>query len=102
MNHADLALYSAKAAGRGRLMVFESSMHDEMRRRVAMVNRGRAAVAADTIIPYYQPKVSMITGDIVGFEPLLRWRGRTGRGFLPDTISASLEELEFADTKGSA
>lgn len=100
MKHADLALYSAKASGRGRLMIFETSMHDEMRRRVAMVNRGRAAVEEGAIIPYYQPKISMITGGIVGFEALLRWRDRRGRIFTPSTISAAFEELDVAEAMG--
>src|SRR3546814_5974794 len=92
MKHADLALYSAKTSGRGRMMIFEASMHDEMRRRVAMVNRGRAAVEDNAIVPYYQPKVSMTTGKIVGFEALLRWHDRRGRVFAPATISAAFEE----------
>lgn len=102
MKHADLALYAAKGAGRGRLMLFESSMHDEMRRRVAMVNRGRAALEDGAIIPYYQPKVSMVTGQIAGFEALLRWRDRRGRVFTPATISAAFEELDVAEAMGAA
>ncbi len=102
MKHADLALYSAKSAGRGRLMVFELSMHDEMRHRVAMLNRARAAVEENTIFPYYQPKVSMITGKIIGFEALLRWRDRRGRIFTPATISAAFDELDIAEAMGEA
>lgn len=100
MKHADLALYSAKSSGRGRMMLFEASMHDEMRRRVAMVNRGRAAVEEGSIVPYYQPKVSMSTGKIVGFEALLRLREKRGRVFTPATISAAFEELDVAEAIG--
>src|SRR3546814_8658671 len=44
----------------------------------------------------------MFTGDIVGFEALLRWRDRHGRIFSPDTISAAFEELELAEAMGAA
>src|SRR3546814_1807950 len=82
------------------MMLFEASMHDEMRRRVAMVNRGRAAVEEGSIGPYYQPKVSMSTGKIVGFEALLRLREKRGRVFTPATISAAFEELDVAEAIG--
>lgn len=101
MKHADLALYAAKSAGRGRLMIFESTMHDEMRRRVAMVNRGRAAVEDGAIIPYYQPKIALATGEIAGFEALLRWRDRRGRIFTPGSISAAFEEPDVAEAMGA-
>lgn len=102
MKHADLALYSAKGAGRGRLMIFEPSMHDEMRQRVAMVNRGRTAVEENAVIPYYQPKISLVTGRIVGFEALLRWRDKRGRIYTPATIAAAFEEVEVAEGLGAA
>src|SRR3546814_20892679 len=82
------------------MMLFEASMHDEMRRRVAMVNRGRAAVEEGSIVPYYQPKVSMSTGKIVGFEALLRLREKRGRVFTPATLSAAFEELAVAEPIG--
>lgn len=102
MKHADLALYSVKSSGRGRLMVFEPSMHDEMRHRVSMLNRARTIIEENAIIPYYQPKIALQTGKIVGFEALLRWRDRHGRVFTPATISAAFEEIDLAEAMGEA
>lgn len=102
MKHADLALYSVKTSGRGRMMVFEPSMHDEMRHRVSMLNRARSIIEENAIIPYYQPKVSLQTGKIVGFEALLRWKDGQGRIFTPATISAAFEELDLAEAMGEA
>jgi diguanylate cyclase (GGDEF)-like protein len=73
MKAADIALYAAKSAGRGQLKLFEPSMKAEVEHRETMLAAARAAVAGDRIIPYFQPKVSLATSQIIGFEALLRW-----------------------------
>jgi len=102
MKQADLALYAAKTGGRGRLAIFDPSMQDQMRRRVAMVRRARSAVEGAAIIPYYQPKIALMTGEIIGFEALLRWRDRKGRLYTPASISAAFNDLDIAEALGIA
>lgn len=92
MKAADMALYAAKSAGRGQLKIFQSAMRGEVQTRSSMVYLARRALDCDDIVPYYQPKVSLRTGKIAGFEALLRWRDPSGRLQLPDKLKAAFDE----------
>ncbi|BDD68960.1 GGDEF domain-containing protein [Sphingobium sp. TA15] len=100
LRHADLALYRAKSLGRGRMQMFEQSLLEDMQERVAMINRARTAVRDGTIISYYQPKVSLQTGELVGFEALLRWRDSCGTIRSPAEIYAAFDDHDVADMIG--
>lgn len=100
--HADIALYEAKNAGRGRFMSFEPAMRSKMQRRVAMINIGREAVENKRLLPYYQPQISLQTGEVTGFEALLRRRDRTGQICLPGTIAEAFNDFEVAEAIGIA
>jgi diguanylate cyclase (GGDEF)-like protein/PAS domain S-box-containing protein len=96
MKHADIALYVAKASGRGNLKLFQAAMRAEMQNRISMLSLARDAIDKDWIIPFYQPKVDLRTGKVAGFEALLRWR-HPGKGIQsPDTIAAAFEDLTIA------
>ncbi|HEY6815071.1 MAG TPA: EAL domain-containing protein [Croceibacterium sp.] len=96
LKSADVALYAAKAAGRGILSLFEPRMRDDVRRRSSMIQLARNAIRDDRIVPYYQPKLDLGTRSIVGFEALLRWRTSQGRIGTPGAIEAAFEDLELA------
>jgi EAL domain-containing protein (putative c-di-GMP-specific phosphodiesterase class I) len=89
---ADIALYAAKTGGRAQLKIFKSTMMAEVERHQTMITSGRYAVQSDSIVPHYQPKISLRTSQVVGFEALLRWRDR--RGFLqgPDLLNAAFHD----------
>ena len=74
LSHADVALYRAKADGRGTYRFFTDSMDTEVRTRVTMGAELREAIAAGQFFLMYQPQVDSDTGRIVGLEALLRWR----------------------------
>lgn len=74
MKDADIALYRAKESGRGRAVVYSSAARDVMERRVSILREVRQGLEAGQFIPHYQPKMSLATGEIVGFEALARWR----------------------------
>ncbi|MEA3037769.1 MAG: hypothetical protein QOE79_282, partial [Sphingomonadales bacterium] len=96
MKHADIALYVAKAAGRGNLKLFQPSMRSEMQNRISMLALARDAIDRNWIVPFYQPKIDLRTGAVAGFEALLRWH-HPGKGFQsPDTIAAAFEDLTIA------
>ncbi len=78
MKAADIALYAAKTAGRGQLKLFEPSMKAEVERRETMLAAALTALTEDRVVPYFQPKVSLATSRIIGFEALLRWRDESG------------------------
>ena len=89
---ADIALYAAKAGGRAQLKIFEPAMMVEVERYQAMIAAARHALQLDTIVPYYQPKVSLATSRVLGFEALLRWWDRDGELRGPDVLRAAFED----------
>ena len=76
---ADVALYSAKASGRGRFCVFASEMNASLLSRRAMENDLRAAPEKGGLTVHYQPQIDVASGEIVGAEALMRWT-RPGHG----------------------
>lgn len=96
LKNADIALYAAKGAGRGLVTVFEPHMRDNVQRRISMVQQARHAIEDDRVVPYYQPKLDLATGSLVGFEALLRWRHPNGRISSPGAIEAAFEDSDVA------
>ena len=74
---ADLALYAAKADGRGTWRFFEAEMHSEARERQILEHELRGAITRGELSVYFQPTVNAITEELVGFEALARWRHPT-------------------------
>lgn len=73
MRFADMAMYSAKAQGRGNAVFFEPSMGQEMAERVLLAERLRMALGYGGLQLHYQPQVDVKTARVVGVEALLRW-----------------------------
>ncbi|HEU5275110.1 MAG TPA: EAL domain-containing protein [Xanthobacteraceae bacterium] len=74
LKNADLALYRAKAEGRGTYRFFEAAMDAEMQARRLLDLDLRAALARDEFELYYQPLVDLQAAELNGFEALLRWK----------------------------
>jgi diguanylate cyclase (GGDEF)-like protein len=81
LRNADLAMYMAKAAGRGRIEVFEDGMVNHAIDQADLEADLRAAIANDEVEVFYQPTVELDTGVITGMEALARWNHPT-RGFV--------------------
>jgi diguanylate cyclase (GGDEF)-like protein len=89
---ADVAMYRAKAHGRGRFVVFEEEMRTVVQVHHATSNALHRALERDEFRLVYQPAVDLRTGRICGLEALLRWDEPT-RGLLsPDAFLVSAEE----------
>jgi len=73
LRNADLALYRAKASGRGTYRFFESQMDSEMRERRMLEMELRHALDEGELVLHYQPLVSAETREPSGFEALVRW-----------------------------
>ena len=73
MNHADLALYAAKTAGRGLFRFFTPQMASQTRRRLQIEQALRGALERGELSLAFQPMVDMHDWRITGFEALLRW-----------------------------
>ena len=72
--HADIALYAAKKAGRGRYETYSSDLGDRNRRSVTIEQELRQAVQRGQMELHWQPKVDIESSRVVGAEVLLRWR----------------------------
>jgi len=73
LRNADLAMYAAKQAGRGRCELFDVALHERNRRRADLVLELRAALEAGQVVTYFQPEFDLATGALFGFEALARW-----------------------------
>ena len=88
---ADLAMYRAKAEGRGRFLIFEPEFDRQVQERRELEVALRAAVEQDTLEIHYQPLVNLRTGRISGFEALSRWQDAQ-RGYVPPSTFIALAE----------
>ncbi|HEY1737579.1 MAG TPA: EAL domain-containing protein, partial [Acidimicrobiia bacterium] len=82
LQKADIAMYRAKARGRGCHELFDAEMQQWVARRVELEAALRSAVADDELRLEFQPAVDTSDGRIVGFEALVRWE-RPGFGLVP-------------------
>ena len=73
LRDADTALYRAKAVGRARFEVFDDAMRAEVVERLGVETEMRRAIDAGEFQVYYQPIVSLATGEVRALEALLRW-----------------------------
>lgn len=91
MSNADAAMYYAKDTGRNNYQFFTRQMSIAAHRRLALENELRHAVDRQQLTVYYQPQLDLRTGEIVGFEALLRWL-HPERGMVPPAIFIPLAE----------
>jgi len=95
LRNADLALYRAKGDGRGTFRFFESAMDLQMQTRRIMERDLRKALPAGEFELHYQPVVNLASGDISGFEALIRWN-HPDRGMIsPAAFIPLAEETGF-------
>jgi predicted signal transduction protein with EAL and GGDEF domain len=82
IHNADLAMYEAKKAGKGRCQVFEPSMQAARQRSLDLEAHLRGAIDRNELRLCYQPIVDLGTGRVTGVETLVRWQ-HPERGLLP-------------------
>ncbi len=88
---ADIAMYHAKALGRGRYIFFNPEMHEQAKERLEMETTLRRAVIEGNIKAVYQPLVQLSTGQIVGCEALARWH-HPEKGNIPPAVFIPIAE----------
>ena len=84
MRNADLAMYRAKASGKGRVELYAPQMQAEVVRRSQMTTRLRAALRDGEFAVLHEPVVELATGRIGAVAAQARWRSAEGILFTPD------------------
>ena len=85
LRQADQAMYQAKLAGKNRYHVFDAEQDSSVRGHHENQERIRRALNAGEFVLYYQPKVNMSTGEVIGAEALIRWQ-HPEQGLLPPAV----------------
>jgi EAL domain-containing protein (putative c-di-GMP-specific phosphodiesterase class I) len=75
-------MYMAKKAGKNCYHLFDSALDDAVNLEQVNINNISAALDKHELVLYYQPKVNMSTGEVVGLEALIRWQDPV-RGLVP-------------------
>lgn len=100
MIEADLALRTAKEAGRNRFVVFDRAMRTENDNRISIITQLDRAITHDEFELFYQPQISLNDNRIVGMEALLRWEHPENGMMLPSEFLSALENSSFDITVG--
>ena len=100
LRQADQAMYSAKLAGKNRYHVFDAEHDSSIRSRHENLERIRQALRQGEFVLYFQPKVNMRTGTVIGAEALLRWQHPQNGLLLPAAFLPVIENHSLAVTLG--
>ncbi|MET0962486.1 MAG: EAL domain-containing protein [Noviherbaspirillum sp.] len=92
LKHADIAMYEAKARGKGSYCFFEAALSERLVTRLALVQALTAAIESGAFELHYQPRVDAVSGELRSMEALVRWR-HPDRGLVgPPEFIALAEE----------
>jgi len=100
MRDADLALYAAKAAGKGCFRFFAPEMHEAARKRQLMESDLRVALEKGQLRVVFQPQVDASSEAVTGFEALIRWDHPEHGPVSPALFIPLAEEIRLIDEIG--
>ncbi|MWV12305.1 EAL domain-containing protein [Pseudomonas sp. R-28-1W-6] len=92
MKHAGLALHKAKANGKHQVQVFTEALNAEAHYKLFVENNLRRALTQNELEVYYQPKLCLKSGQLIGLEALLRWQHPEKGMISPDQFIGVAEE----------
>ena len=96
LRQADQAMYQAKQAGKNRFHLFDAQQDFSVRVHHENIEEIRHALKEQQFVLYYQPKVNMCTGEIIGVEALIRWQHPTQGILLPIEFLPVIEDHSLA------
>ncbi|MEV4349794.1 bifunctional diguanylate cyclase/phosphodiesterase [Actinoplanes sp. NPDC049596] len=89
---ADTAMYKAKGSGRNAVALFDTSLREQVRDRVKLEQSLRGAAERGELAVHFQPIVDVATGELDGFEALMRWHSAEHGHVRPDEFIPIAEE----------
>ena len=92
LSRADVAMYHAKARGKGRYEIFEPAMQAEVVERHQLKADLERAIAEETLAVHYQPIIDLASGGVLGAEALVRWTHPTRGPVAPSEFIPLAEE----------
>jgi len=101
LRDADTAMYQAKSAGKDQYAIFDKGMHTRAVNRLRLESDLRRALDRKEFFIEYQPIVSLDTGQLTGFEALLRWQHPQMGVLYPDSFINVAEETGMIIPMGS-
>ncbi|HEX3454940.1 MAG TPA: EAL domain-containing protein [Gaiellaceae bacterium] len=84
VRHADVAMYAAKEAGRGRIELYRDGMARELGELLGLEHELRLGLKRDQFKVHYQPLIDLDSGSIIGVEALVRWQSPNRGLVAPD------------------
>ncbi|WSH66726.1 bifunctional diguanylate cyclase/phosphodiesterase [Rhizobium ruizarguesonis] len=99
LRRADMALYRAKANGRGQAIEYDPELDRERQRVAELEGLLKSAISSGAIEAVFQPLVSATTGAVTGLEALARWRTPTGN-ISPEIFIPLAERCGLIDALG--
>lgn len=93
LKNADMAMHEAKQKGKNSYAMFTKEMDTIVQRRIMLEGSIRNALDQGEFRVFYQPKVNIQTGAIVGMEALVRWQREDGEIIPPDEFIHVAEEI---------
>ena len=101
MQYADIAMYQAKEDGRNNYRFFSSEMRHSSEEQMMITNHLRYALSNDELSLFFQPKVDITRGRIIGAEALLRWNNPELGNVSPNIFIPLAEKMGFINDIGS-
>jgi diguanylate cyclase (GGDEF)-like protein len=96
LRQADQAMYQAKLAGKNRYHVFDAAKDSSVRVHHESLDRLRLAHTRREFVLYYQPKVNMLSGQVIGAEALIRWQHPEKGLLAPASFLSIIEDNPLA------
>jgi diguanylate cyclase (GGDEF)-like protein/hemerythrin-like metal-binding protein/PAS domain S-box-containing protein len=100
LRQADQTMYLAKLEGKNRYHLFDPSTDESTREKLARIEEIRGGLARGEFVLHYQPKVNLLTGEVIGFEALIRWQHPSQGLLLPGSFIPLLNQHPVAITLG--
>ena len=92
LRNADIAMYNAKSSGKGRHVVFHTSMQEQLRERLRLEDDLNQALVREEFFLEFQPIIDLRTSELLGVEALVRWQHPAQGRLLPGQFIAMAEE----------